>query len=247
VNATGVEAGFEPLRVRAYLASGVAHAAPWGIALDGILAAEMWADAKAAARRAGGDHVRALDRPNPPDLELPLARCGQDQLWHWTATCGFPEQQTHRTDVRTWTGRADRRALEQLASSMPKVVSDRQGRYRARRMPLLVTPCPSVVWHAIGDVEAIRTLVSPIVSVGKKRSSGEGHVLRWEVERAPDLDMFAAGHLHPDGTLGRPTPSGCLTDAGEVMDGGVGRAGLRPPYMHPSRQLQLHLPADLAS
>ena len=241
------EAGFQSLQVRAHLASGIAHAAPWGIALDGLLAAELWAEQKAAARRGGRDHVRALDRPNPPDLDLPLARCGNDPLWHWAATCAFPLERAARTDVRTWTGRVDRRALEQLATSLPKVVSERQGRYRARRMPLLVTPCSAVMWHAVGDVEAVGALVSQIASIGKKRSSGEGHVLRWEVEPAPDLDSFTAAHLHPDGTLGRPTPGSCLANAGTVTDGGVGRAGLRPPYMHPSRQLQLHLPAEIPS
>lgn len=115
-------------------------------------------------------------------------------------------------------------------------------------MPLLVTPCASVTWHAVGDPTAIRELLEPIVSIGKKRSTGEGHVLRWEVQLAEDLDKFTAGHLHPDGTLGRPCPQTCRDRAGaEVIDGGLGRAGIRPPYMHPARQHQLALPALLSS
>ncbi len=237
-----------PMRVRARLAGGIAQSAPWGIALDGLLASEMWAQAKAAAREDGQDLPRALDLDIPPDLPLPLAKCVTDDgTWHWAATCAQPDTTPERIDVRAWMGRVDRRQLEQATNWLPKTVSDRQGRYRARRMPLLVTPCLSVTWHAIGAPDAVRELLEGLVSIGKKRGSGEGHVLRWEVTPAADLDPYAAAHLHPDGTLGRPTPSACLAGHGDVVDGGLGRAGIRPPYMHPGRQHELHLPALLSA
>lgn len=232
-----------PLRVRAHLASGIAQAAPWGISLDGLLAAELWAARKAEARDRGLDCPRALEQADPPDLELPLAKCAGGGIWHWAATCAQPDSPVSRIDVHTWMGRVDKRALEQMATDLPKTVSDRQGRYRARRMPLLVTPCRAIIWHAIGDPGAIQALLEAVTSIGKKRGSGEGHVLQWEVSAAPDLDPFAAAHLHPDGTLGRPTPEACLVGRGDVVDGGRGRAGIRPPYMHPGRQHELRLPA----
>lgn len=238
---------FEPVRVRAHLAGGIAHAAPWGIALDGLLASELWARTKAAARDAGTTYQRALEQDDPPDLPLPLARCDRGRTWHWAATCARPDDLPSRVDVRSWIGRVDQRALDQASVGLPKTVSDRQGRYRARRMPLLVTPCRSVTWHAIGDAAAITELLEGLDSIGKKRSSGEGHVLRWEITPAPDLDPYAAAHLHPDGTLGRPTPAGCLQDHTGILDGGLGRAGIRPPYMHPARQQHLHLPAPVNS
>lgn len=238
----------KPLTVTAQLAFGIAQAAPWGIALDGLLASEVWSRQKASCRDRGVNYVRAMERVDPPDLDLPLARCAPALgPWHWAATCALPDSEPERVDVRSWTGRVDARDLEQVASALPKTVSARQGRYRARRMPLLVTPCATVTWRAVGDVDAIRDLVEPIVSIGKKRSSGEGQVLRWEVELAEDLDEFAAGHLHQDGTLGRPCPMVCREKAGDVVDGGLGRAGVRPPYMHPARQHELALPALLSA
>lgn len=238
---------FKPLRVRAHLAGGIAHAAPWGIALDGLLASELWSRSKTAARESGHAYQRALEQDDPPDLPLPLARCDSGDTWHWAATCAHPDDLPGRVDVRSWMGRVDQRALEQASTWLPKTVSDRQGRYRARRMPLLVTPCRSVTWHAIGDVDAVTELLEGLDSIGKKRGSGEGHVLRWEITPAPDLDPYAAAHLHPDGTLGRPTPTGCMQEHAGVLDGGLGRAGIRPPYMHPARQQQLHLPALVSS
>lgn len=235
-----------PMRVRAHLAGGIAQSAPWGIALDGLLASELWSRTKTEARTAGQELPRALKQDCPPDLPLPLATCVTDDgTWHWAATCAQPDTPPDRIDVRAWMGRVDRRPLEQVADWLPKTVSDRQGRYRARRMPLLVTPCLSVTWHAIGDLDAISELLESLVSIGKRRNSGEGHVLRWDVTPAPDLDDYTASHLHPDGTLGRPTPSACLDGRVDVVDGGLGRAGIRPPYMHPVRQVELHLPALL--
>lgn len=234
-----------PMQVRAHLASGIAQAAPWGIALDGLLASELWADRKSATRDAGHPTPGLLEVADPEDLPLPLARCTTpDGLWHWAATCAHPEQRPDHVppEVRYWIGRTDPRPLEQLATALPATVSDRQGRYRARRMPLLVTTCRSLVWRAVGDPDAVLTILQGVTAIGKKRSQGEGHVLGWEVAQSLRLDRWEAAHLHPDGTLGRPTPSSCLTSR-SVPDGGVGTAGLRPPYMHPARQHRLHLPA----
>lgn len=238
---------YVPLQVRAHLAAGIAQASPWGIALDGILAAELWAAQKATWLANDLTWTRARDHDNPPDLDLPLARCElADGLWHWAATSALPEGDPSRTDIHTWTGRTDARDLEQVAVGLPQVVSERQGRWRARRMPLLVSPCRSVTWQAVGDPIAIRGLVEGVGSIGKKRTSGEGQVLSWEVTVVPGLDPVHAAHLHADGTLGRPTPTACLTHLPTPLQtGGTGRAGLRPPYIHPSRQMDLHLPALL--
>lgn len=238
-----------PLVVRAHLAFGIAQAAPWGIALDGLLAAELWSRSKAEHRRRGADYVPAMEQADPPDLDLPLARCAPaDGPWHWAATCALPDRDPGRTDVRTWTGRVDPRALEQVAARVPAAVSERQGRWRARRMPLLATPCSAVTWHAVGDPAAVADLLEALGGIGKKRAAGEGQVLRWEVEPADGLDPFAAAHLHPDGSLGRPCPPACRARAAAgAADGGEGLAGIRPPYMHPARQHRLVLPALLGA
>lgn len=235
-----------PIRVRARLATGLVHATPWGIALDGILAAQLWPSIKAEQLARGTYTSRALRVDNPPDLELPLARCTRagGDLWHWAATCSFPEQATGQPDVHTWIGRTDHRDLEHVATGLPKVVSDRQGRYRSHRMPLLVTVCSAVTWHAIGDPDAITELLADVISIGKKRATGEGHVLSWQVEKADDLGEFTASHLHPDGGLGRPTPGACLEGKWAGTTGGTGTAGIRPPYMHPSRQHEVALPSS---
>lgn len=204
-----------PLVVRAELAVGLAHTAPWGVALDGLLAAQMWARMK-AWRSTGQSWERARDAVCPPDLDLPLARCqpdSEDGLWHWAATCAWPGEDTGVTDVRSWTGRVDHRHLEQVAAGLPKVISARQGRYRDRRMPALVTPCQQVSWRAVGDPDAIAALLEPVGTIGKRRSTGEGQVLSWTVTVQPDLDPVSAAHLTPTAASAvpcRPAAGSCL-------------------------------------
>ncbi len=234
---------FQPLRITASLASGIAGTSPWGIALDGLIASELRSIQKQYLEACGVDITSAMDTDNPPDFRLPLARCTLDDTWHWAATCAYPEDPTVRVDVHTWTARTDARHLEQATARLPRVISDQRGRYKAYRMPLLVTPTRTLTWHAIGDASTIQELLQGITAIGKKRSQGEGRVLSWTVTPAPDLDEFTAAHCHPDGTLGRPAPPRCLADHPELQTR-RGVTGARPPYMHPSRRAEVFLPFD---
>lgn len=239
-------AGMVPLLVRARMAAGVAHGVPWGISLDGLLASEIRENTKAAARAAGTDYEPYSLDAVPEDLDLPLARCTGDggDRWHWAATFAYPEDEVLGPNVQYWSARPDQHALDQMSAELPALVSERQGRYRSRVMPLPLTVCRHLVWRAVGDPAAITELLTPIVSIGKKRSAGHGHVLTWTVDEEPGADRWEFAHLYPDGALGRTAPHSCLADtAPAAATGGEARMGLRPPYMHPACRAQVLLPA----
>lgn len=228
-----------PLTVKARLASGLVTAHPWGIALDGLLASLLW------ARQVNDTDPTHLAWPSQsrevPDLDLPLARCscpGTGQ-WHWAAGCSWAADPV--LDVRQWTSQPDWRGLDRLTGGLPASLSDRRGRWRARVMPLYCQVADTVIWRAVGDPDRIRDLLGAVHSIGKKRSQGEGRVLSWTVEPAPQLSFYEAAHLQPDGTLSRPTPDACLPPD-LAAEHALARAGLRPPYMHPSRQAMVRLP-----
>ncbi|MDV6247033.1 hypothetical protein [Rhodococcus opacus] len=241
-----VSAGMMPLVVRARMAAGVAHGVPWGISLDGILASELRENAKAVARAAGTDYTPYSLDTVPEDLDLPLARCTGDGAggWHWAATFAYPENEVPGPHVQYWSARPDQHALDQMAADLPALVSERQGRYRSRVMPLPLTVCRHLVWRAVGDPGAVAELLAPIVSIGKKRGAGHGHVLSWTVDEQSDGDRWEFAHLHPDGSLGRTAPPACLHDLDHVRTGGEGQMGLRPPYMHPAVRTHVLLPAS---
>lgn len=232
---------FQPLRITATLRHGIAHASPWTVALDGLLASQLWAQHK----RSQPPGPAALDAANPPDLNLPLARCTADPTWwHWAATSGWPNHAIDDPEIHYWGTRLDHRHTELTAAGpLPQTLSDSQGRWKAYHMPLPVTVAHSLTWHAVGDAEAIQQLLEPLTSIGKKRSQGEGRISSWHIEPAPELDEFAAGHLSPTGALARPTPDACLEQHPNVCDGGAGYAAIRPPHMHHSRRTDVRLPA----
>ncbi|QSE87822.1 hypothetical protein JWS13_03940 (plasmid) [Rhodococcus pseudokoreensis] len=242
-----IAAGMVPLIIRAKLAAGVAHAVPWGISLDGLLASEIRENTKAAARASGTDYTPYSLDTVPEDLDLPLARCPGDggDRWHWAATFAYPEDEDEvpGPHVQYWSARPDQQALEQMSVELPALVSERQGRYRSRVMPLPLTACRHLVWRAVGDAVAITELLAPLVSIGKKRGAGNGHILSWEITEQSVGKPWEFAHLHPDGSLGRTAPATCLHERGDLRTGGEGRMGLRPPYMHPSRRAQVLLPA----
>ena len=231
---------FQPLRITAVLRHGIAHASPWTVSLDGLLASQLWARLK----NQNTPDTPALEHPNPPDLDLPLARCTADPIWwHWAATCGWPNSTPDDPEIRYWGTRLDHRHAEHATTGLPQTVSDSQGRWKAYWMPLPVTVTHSLTWHAQGDPEAVQNLLEPINSIGKKRSQGEGRISSWSIEVDPTLDTFTAAHLSPTGELARPTPAACLTDHPHVIDGGDGYAGIRPPHMHHSRRTDVRLPS----
>ncbi len=196
------------------------------------------------ARDAGGEYIPYSHDIVPEDLELPLACCTGDggDRWHWAATFAFPEDEVPGPHVQYWSARPDQQALGQMSDQLPALVSERQGRYRSRVMPLPLTICRNLVWRAVGDPAAVAELLTPIVSIGKKRGAGHGHVLSWTVTEHPAADSWEFAHLHPDGGLGRTAPRACLHDVGDLQTGGEGQMGLRPPYMHPAVRAQVFLP-----
>lgn len=235
-----------PFTVRARLSAGYAHATPWGISLDGLLASEVWESRKAAARAAGENWVPYDVHGEPETVDLPLDRCAGDGdgNWHWASTFAWAEGNVPGPHVQMWTGRADQHALAQMTENLPGVVDSRKGRYRSWVMPLPLTVARTLVWRAVGDPDRVSDLLSSVVSIGKKRASGHGMVLDWSIEPTPCADRWDFAHLHPDGTLGRTAPAACLAGRTAIVHGGSGRMGLRPPYMHPDLRVDVVLPSS---
>lgn len=236
--------GAVPVRVTAHLVSGIASGVGWGPALDGLLAGRLWAERK--QHRPWGA-PRGLDPDHEPeDMSLPLARVHYDGGWYWAATCGWPVELDSTPEVRYWAGRPDQRHLAELCDRPPKDISETTGRWRSRVMPTTVLMCPRMCWHAVGVPDAIAELLEPVRAIGKRRGTGEGEVLRWEVTEV-DVDELAAAHLDSEGRLARPTPVAVLGQSPDVACGPLATYGIRPPTMHLSRRETVRLPSVTAT
>src|SRR5690606_40939880 len=97
------------------------------LALDGLLASAMWQETKASAIAAGQGYAGAMEVDDPPDLDLPLARCrAGNGAWHWAATCLWPGAEA-QTDAHVWMGKLDHRDLATVADRLQKITAGRRG------------------------------------------------------------------------------------------------------------------------
>ncbi|MDD4865627.1 MAG: hypothetical protein PHQ28_00360 [Mycobacterium sp.] len=239
----------QPLVITAATPHGVVLSRPWGIAFDGLLASVLWQRTKWAARAQGT--WLTYDHDQPPRLfDLPLARCGdpgRDDDWHWMAT--FADLHPHssdatRPDVRWRTSRTDRQRLQHLTAAISaRTVSNRNGRYQDRTIPVAAHPAATVTWRAVGDADAIRELLEDLPSIGKHRGVGEGLVTDWTVAAAPDVEAWDAGHTHTPGVLGRTAPVRCLLERPATATGPGAVAAIRPPYLHAESRTAAYHPA----
>lgn len=235
------------LLITAHTPHGVVFSRPWGVALDGLLASVVWHRRKRAAVEAGDTLTYQAEDPEPEVLPLPLARCtdpaGPD--WHWMATFADvnprrPDDTVPDPDIRWRTSRTDRTRLQHLAPVIgSQVVTDNNGRYQRRVIPVMAQPATTLTWRAVGDPDGIRDLLADVGSIGKHRNIGEGLVTHWTITETPDTDPWSAGHEHRPGILGRAIPLRCAPPHGPRP---IVTAAIRPPYLHPSSRTDSHQP-----
>lgn len=236
------------LQITAITPHGIVLSRPWGVALDGLLASVVWHRRKWAAR-AAGHHLTYQPGEPPETLPLPLARCGDpdaDADWHWLATFAdaHPRSQTITDpDIRWRTSRTDHHRLQQITPVIGRAaVSDKQGRYQRRIVPVTARPATHLTWRAVGDPDQIRDLLTDLSSIGKHTGVGEGQVTSWHITATPEIDDWSAGHEHEPGVLGRTAPPRCVEHT-TINTGPPGTGSLRPPYLHPASRAAAFQPA----
>lgn len=220
----------EPLRIRAYLRSGVV-ADRW-LPLDGILLYQ-------AHRWQSG--VQSLTRPGEYSngkgvLTLPLG-INQPGRKNWYYQCSWA-QWSHNVEGRDyWNKRFDSQFanLVDFGSKRGNVIVG-SGQYKAYRMTIFYRTALWVEWYCVGDKAEIEPLLSTLTHVGKKISQGWGRVSKWLIEPAQD-----DWSVWRNGQLMRGIPTEDAIGVG-VFDFKLGNYGIRPSYWKKSNQKDLVMP-----
>lgn len=210
---------FHPLRVTAVLRQGAPVCAYDPVQLDGLLA---WAVVQRATDGAG-----VANSAEPYEIPLPLACLWRsvDELPMWAATVfrpvGASTPDTVYWHKRAMSGRWTDNSGKRLAL---KTVA---GRWMERRTPVPVRVANEWSATCVGVAEEVRTLLTEVRALGKKRVTGFGQVVEWRVEIMEE----AFSLVDAKGRLARPLPIGARSLI-EPMEpeGAVTLVGWTPPH-----------------
>jgi CRISPR type IV-associated protein Csf3 len=190
-----------PMQITAYVAGSIALARPEDLALDGLLSYQL-------LRRHFKDEFYFLPDPKEKLLfaRLPLEMRGEpsplmreiptgakwmvpaeglrdESLWYWA--CSSAQIDVKGRDTQYWNKRFDTQASLSdhidFGGRVEKILIE-QGRYKAYHMPLPTLVCDKVTWYAYGDMEKVAELLTGIAAIGKKRSAGNGSVIKMLAE-----------------------------------------------------------------
>lgn len=220
---------FQPLRIRAYLQSGVLS--DGYLPIDGILYSHH-------VRNHWGAEEISLPNQSymPPGKRLaslphlPLKQINSHTKdWYYAAS--FAQWPAHTVMFQdAWSKRLDL-GLVHLLDQKTKRVDPASGKYKGYRMPVFGRSALWVEWYVVGQQDAIEQLLTFVLFLGKKPAQGYGAVLRWEVQTWPE-DWSVYG---PQQQLMRAIPA---------LNGSGLRYGLRPSYHNPQQQILCLLPQN---
>jgi len=186
-----------------------------GIHLDALLMA-------AVARRDGLPPLRTMAEARDaeaPAIPLALSACGR--YYQCTTSIVHVEGREHR-----WVNRRFPLA-EAVAMGGPTVkrLQLSAGAAKGYRIPVEATHARCLTWYAVGDLWAVRELLSLVTSLGKRRAVGEGRIIAWRIDAIDETWPGFPTHAS-DGAPMRNLPVDAVTSGAHVLR--VGR--VRPPY-----------------
>ena len=239
----------QAMQITAYVAGSIALARPEDLALDGLLSYQV-------LRRHFRDEFYYLPDPKEKLLfaRLPLEMRGNPlpriqnantgdkwivpaeglkdgSLWYWA--CSSAQIDVKGRDTQHWNKRFDTQAglsdHIDFGGKVEKILIE-QGRYKAYHMPLPTLVCDKIRWYAYGDIEKVAELLVTIAAMGKKKSYGNGQVLRWEIEpMEEDCSTWKANKLM------RPLPRQLGTSVQWQLFN-MQHTAFRAPQWHPGNQ-----------
>ncbi len=223
-------ASYEPLRVRAWLRSGVISDR-W-LPLDGILlyqATRM--DLGEQLMTIPGKSLLAAPQGDTHKGRLPLAIV-HGKSWYYR--CSWAQWSHDIEGQDYWNKRFDQ-SLAYLIDFAGKrgYIETKAGHLKAYHMPIFYRPALWVEWYCVGDKTQIENLLAITTHLGKKASQGWGRVIRWDIESIPeDWSIWRAGQL----MRGIPPEH-----AGDTVTNLI-YYGVRPSYWNPHNQMLLAVP-----
>lgn len=186
-----------PMQITAYVAGSIALARPEDLALDGLLSYQLlrrhFKDefyylpdpkqclyfARIPLEMRGEPSPLMREMPTGAKWMVPSEGLLDESLWYWA--CSSAQIDVKGRETQYWNKRFDTQASLSdhidFGGKVEKILIE-QGRYKAYHMPLPTLVCDKVTWYAYGDMEKVADLLTGIAAIGKKRSYGNGNVIK---------------------------------------------------------------------
>lgn len=203
-----------PLIITARLVNGFVASDPWSPSIDGILA-------YAHVRRTIGHDEMVLQAGRRQDLKpvegLPLKVVTHGDMWWYAASS--PRYDANERDRKYFHKRFRDMHAAALLPDIKKVQVN-AGPFKECRNYDTRIVTKGVWWVAIGDADAVASLLAGITHIGRGTARGMGEVREWAVtEGLPGNEV--------DALYDRPLPAGYAAELGLV--GQTMPWGLVPP------------------
>jgi len=214
---------FQPLRIRAYLQTGVIS--DQFLPLDSVIYAQY-------VREKMGERDYSLPLENTikegQQINLPFRKANvKNDAWFYK--CSFAQwHEKTIEDQQTYSKRFDLIRSDLADFGKKKATVDNQrGFYKSYHVKVYYRHAPYIEWYADGDKKELERVLKFCTHLGKKTSQGWGVVLKWQViEWIEDWSVRGPGNR-----LMRSVPA---------MNGVL--YGIRPSYWLPRHQFKSLLP-----
>lgn len=207
---------FEQICVTAHLSTPIVGEPT--LPLDGILYAQ------AVRHEMGEPPITSLW--TPPQVEMPIEIYNAGPEWFYGCSFAMWESPT-ASGEDTWVKMA--RIDEVARYTRGDRLDISKGEYKGYHQPIFYNISRSITWHLLADMAWVESCLLPIHAIGKKRESGWGNILRWDIHKISNETWDEHGpHLR------RALPvSYCLKRDGHYPIDMVARRAYRPPYWYP--------------
>jgi len=225
----------KPLKITCLLQDGRVGCTDPFLSLDSILASAWMRKYHQDAYYNASSHMLTEELILP---ELPFERRGKGEDWYWA--CSF-NTIPPLCEYITYCHRRFDDDYERYIDfgKYHGKVNQKEGRYKAYRMPLVNLLFDRLEWYAVGDLNATQELCRAVSYIGKKSSQGHGAVDYWEVSLCQE-DWSVARN----GRLTRAIPAAEELPKG-ILPGKVAVRGIRSPYWHESSQRLCWVPENV--
>lgn len=221
----------QPLKITAHMGSAIAVYDNWSPSMDSLLEWLLL------------DRLN-LTMPNPSleqvkstrsivDSKMPLLKGEIQGEWYWKTSSPCYRIASEFTDKfrKRWDSHDSN-----LNWGKRKAKWDTsQGSEKSYDLPLYCRNTSSIAWYAVGDKAGIKDLLQDCTHIGKKRSYGNGLILKWEI-----TEIEEDWHLWKGDKLMRPAPYRVLFSYPQLLknDPVLLNWGWRPPaWLHSNKEL----------